>query len=197
MFYRSVRAVEARRDKRGREQPDKGRRSTSMEGGDDYARLAATKYFRDFLAAGSATSTSERTITAMQQKKQHLQAYSPTPFGFQRSDPAHEKSGSTGELSRHSHEAEVVQMMERWDAERWTYQGDRGRADEAMRTDKARRKALACLDRSRDPSEQHSPLKSRLVSRAGLQLANVRNLTSDRETAPECLISERGRRCAP
>ena len=48
--------------------------------------------------------------TAMQHKKQHLQAYSPTPFGFERSGPAHEKSGLPAELSRHSHEAEVVQI---------------------------------------------------------------------------------------
>ena|SRR5436190_2101043 len=71
-----------------------------------------------------------RTITAMQHKKQHLQAYSPTPFGFERSGPAHEKTGLPAELSRHSHQAEVVQMMKRWDAERWTYQPI---ADELMK----------------------------------------------------------------
>ena len=156
--------------------------------------LTMTAGFAEF----ERNQTSERTITAMQQKKQHLQAYSPTPFGFERSGPAHEKSGLPAELSRHSHEAEVVQMMERWDAERWTYQGDRGRADEAMRTDKARRKALVCLDRSRDPSEQHSPLKNPPGFPSGASTCEcMESHPPDRETAPECLISERGRRCAP
>ena len=119
--------------------------------------LTMTAGFAEF----ERNQTSERTITAMEHKKQHLQAYSPTPFGFERSGPAHEKSGLPAELSRHSHEAEVVQMMKRWDAERWTYQAIRGRADEEMRTDEARRKALVCLDRSRDPAQRSSQIKSR------------------------------------
>ena len=88
--------------------------------------LTMTAGFAEF----ERNQTSERTMTAMQHKKQHLQAYSPTPFGFERSGPAHEKSGLPAELSRHSHEAEVVQMMKRWDAERWTYQAI---ADELMK----------------------------------------------------------------
>ncbi len=87
--------------------------------------LTMTAGFAEF----ERNQTSERTITAMQHRKQHLQAYSPTPFGFERSGLANENSGLPAELSRHSHEAEVVQMMKRWDAERWTYQAI---ADELM-----------------------------------------------------------------